>query len=133
MTQTNPLTTALAARAEDSKNFKKMLMDQVRAGGGTRTIDTKELFQTMVKDTLEAFLELEMEEHLGYPKHDVEGRGSGNSRNGVTSKTVRGDFGQVEIEPRAIATAASIPKLSPSAKVRWATSRKPSSRCMHAA
>ena len=92
MTQTDPLSTALGARAEDSKNFKKMLMDQVRAGGGTRTIDTKELFQTMVKDTLEALLELEMEEHLGYPKHDAEGRGSGNSRNGVTSKTVRGGF-----------------------------------------
>lgn len=38
----------------------------------------------MVKETLEAFLELEMEEHLGYPKHDPEGRGSGNSRNGAT-------------------------------------------------
>jgi transposase-like protein len=111
MTQTDPLTTALAASAEDSKNFKKMLMDQVRAGGGTRTIDTKELFQTMVKDTLEAFLELEMEEHLGYPKHDVEGRGSGNSRNGVTSKTVRGDFGQVEIETPRDRNSSFDPKI----------------------
>jgi putative transposase len=48
----------------------------VRAGGGTKAIDTKRLFQSLVKDTLEAFLELEMEEHLGYPKHDPEGRGS---------------------------------------------------------
>jgi transposase-like protein len=111
MTQTDPLTTALAARAEDSKNFKKMLMDQVRASGGTRTIDTKELFQTMVKDTLEAFLELEMEEHLGYPKHDAEGRGSGNSRNGVTSKTVRGDFGQVEIETPRDRNSSFDPKI----------------------
>ena len=42
-------------------------MDQVPAGGGTQAMDSKQLFQTMVKDTLEAFLELEMEEHLGYP------------------------------------------------------------------
>ena len=39
-----------------------------------------------------------MEEHLGYAKHAPEGRGSGNSRNGATAKTIRGDFGEVEIE-----------------------------------
>jgi transposase-like protein len=98
MSQTEPLEAAVSSRVEDAKNFKKVLMDQVRAGGGTKTIDTKRLFQTLVKDTLEAFLELEMEEHLGYAKHDPEGRGSGNSRNGAMPKTVRGDFGEIEIE-----------------------------------
>jgi putative transposase len=84
--------------AHDSKTFKKLLMDQVRARGGTEAVDTKQVFQNLVKDTLEAFLELEMEQHLGYAKHDPEGRGSGNSRNGATPKTVRGDFGELEIE-----------------------------------
>jgi putative transposase len=111
MTHTNPLETALAAGTEDSKDFKKLLMDQVRAGGGTQAVDTKQLFQTMVKETLEAFLELEMEEHLGYPKHDAEGRGSGNSRNGATSKTVRGDFGQVEIETPRDRNSSFEPKI----------------------
>jgi transposase-like protein len=111
MIQTHPLETALAARTEDSKNFKKQLMDQVRAGGGTQAMDTKQLFQTMVKDTLEAFLELEMEEHLGYPKHDAEGRGSGNSRNGITSKTVRGDFGEIEIETPRDRNSSFDPKI----------------------
>jgi transposase-like protein len=111
MIQTHPLETALAARTEDSKNFKKLLMDQVRAGGGTQAMDTKQLFQTMVKDTLEAFLELEMEEHLGYPKHDAEGRGSGNSRNGATSKTVRGDFGEIEIETPRDRNSSFDPKI----------------------
>jgi mutator family transposase len=73
-------------------------MDQVRARGGTQVVDTKQVFQNLVKDTLEAFLKLEMEQHLGYAKHDPEGRGSGNSRNGATPKTVRGDFGELEIE-----------------------------------
>jgi transposase-like protein len=86
-------------------------MDQVRAGGGTQAMDTKQLFQTMVKDTLEAFLELEMEEHLGYPKHDAEGRGSGNSRNGATSKTVRGDFGEIEIETPRDRNSSFDPKI----------------------
>ena len=111
MIPTEPLNAALSSRSEDSKNFKKLLMDQVRAGGGTQAMDTKQLFQTLVKDTLEAFLELEMEEHLGYAKHDPEGRGSGNSRNGATSKTVRGDFGQVEIESPRDRNSSFEPKI----------------------
>jgi len=97
--------------AHDSKAFKKALMDQVRARGGTQAVDTKHLFQSMVKDTLEAFLELEMEEHLGYAKHDPEGRGSGNSRNGASGKTVRGDFGAVDIETPRDRNSSFEPKI----------------------
>ncbi len=81
----------------DPQAFKKMLMDQVRARGGTQAVDSKSVFQNLVKQTLEAFLELELEEQIGYGKYAPEGRGSGNSRNGSTSKTVRGDFGEVDL------------------------------------
>jgi Transposase, Mutator family len=91
----------------DAKAFKKVLMDRLRAHGRTQSVDTKQLFQSMVKETLQAFLELEMEEHLGYPKHDPEGRGSGNSRNGVTAKAVRGDSEKSRSRLRAIVTIAS--------------------------
>src|SRR5919109_1411947 len=83
---------------KDPEAFKKTLMAQVRARGGTAAVDTKSLFRDIVKQTLEAFLEVEMEEQLGYPKYAAEGRGSGNSRNGSTSKRVRGDFGAIEIQ-----------------------------------
>src|SRR5246500_518745 len=39
----------------------------------------------------------ELTEHLGYEKGDLAGRGSGNSRNGYSSKTVIGDDGAIEI------------------------------------
>lgn len=97
--------------ALDSKTFKKLLMDQVRARGGTEAVDTKLVFQSLVMDTLEAFLELEMEQHLGYAKHDPEGRGSGNSRNGATPKTVRGDFGELEIETPRDRNSSFEPKI----------------------
>jgi len=83
---------------ENPQAFKKLLIDQIRARGGTTAVDSKSIVQGLMKQTLEAFLELEMEEHLGYPPHAPEGRGSGNSRNGTTPKTVRGDFGEVAIE-----------------------------------
>jgi transposase-like protein len=82
----------------DRETFKKRLMEKVRAQGGTRAVDSRQMFQSLVQQTMEAFLELEMEEHLGYGRHEPSGRGTGNSRNGHTAKTVRGDFGEVRID-----------------------------------
>jgi putative transposase len=40
-------------------------------------------------------LNVELAEHLGYQPHAIEGRGTGNSRNGSYSKTVTTDVGPV--------------------------------------
>jgi len=42
----------------------------------------------MIKAVLERGLQTELTEHLGYEKGDPAGRGSPNSRNGATPKTV---------------------------------------------
>lgn len=46
-------------------------------------------FQTLFKQGIEAMLQAEIDEHLGYEKHSVEGYNSGNSRNGSSAKTVK--------------------------------------------
>ena len=51
----------------------------------------------LVKLTVEAALGAEMESHLGYAKHACQGNGSGNSHNGYSTKTLKGDHGEVEI------------------------------------
>jgi transposase-like protein len=56
------------------------------------------LLNRLTKNVLETALEAEMDEHLGYEKHDVSGRGSGNSRNGTRTKTVLTEIGPVEID-----------------------------------
>ncbi len=56
------------------------------------------LIQQIVKQTLQRALDTELEEHLGYKKNAVEGKNSGNSRNGHTSKTLKSDYGTVDIE-----------------------------------
>jgi transposase-like protein len=38
-----------------------------------------------------------MAEHLGYERHAIEGRGSGNSRNGTYPKTVVTEIGEIEL------------------------------------
>ncbi|MGI6427962.1 MAG: IS256 family transposase [Natronincolaceae bacterium] len=47
--------------------------------------------------TIEQMLEAEMDEHLGYEKHSVEGNNSGNSRNGYNYKTIISDYGGSEV------------------------------------
>jgi putative transposase len=39
-----------------------------------------------------------MTHHLGYPKHAAEGKNTGNSRNGKSKKTLKGDHGPMPLE-----------------------------------
>ena len=59
--------------------------------------DLEELSRALLKVTVERALQAELGHHLGYEKHAVEGRNSGNSRNGSSSKTVKGQSGEMEI------------------------------------
>jgi transposase-like protein len=57
------------------------------------------LLKSITKQVLEAALEEEMSEHVGYDKHAVEGRNGGNSRNGTRTKTVLTDnAGAVQVQ-----------------------------------
>lgn len=56
------------------------------------------LLKQLTKALIERAMSAEMTHHLGYEKNDPGGRGSGNSRNGNSSKKLKGDFGEVEIE-----------------------------------
>jgi len=55
------------------------------------------LFRQLKKALIERALGAELTEHLGYEKGDPAGRGSGNSRNGSSSKTVLTEDGEIEI------------------------------------
>lgn len=58
--------------------------------------DISKLSRQLLKLTVETALGTEMEEHLGYGRH--ERSGSENSRNGYSSKRLIGDHGEVDIE-----------------------------------
>src|SRR4029450_2006906 len=55
------------------------------------------LFKQLKKALIERALGAELSEHLGYEKGDPAGRGTGNSRNGTSSKTILTEDGEVEI------------------------------------
>uniref|UniRef100_A0A3B0M1S9 Mutator family transposase n=1 Tax=Arsenophonus endosymbiont of Trialeurodes vaporariorum TaxID=235567 RepID=A0A3B0M1S9_9GAMM len=56
------------------------------------------LLKELTKRLAERVLEAEMDIHLGYAKHDSAGNNSGNSRNGKTSKSVRSQNGEIELD-----------------------------------
>ncbi|MDP6736962.1 MAG: IS256 family transposase [Nitrospinaceae bacterium] len=55
------------------------------------------IVKQLTKRVLERMLQAEMTDHLGYEKDDPAGRGSGNSRNGRTRKTVQTDQSEVTL------------------------------------
>ena len=73
------------------------LVERARSEG-TALVGPGGLLTGLTKTVLETALEAELDEHLGYPRHAVEGNNTGNSRNGVRAKTVLTDVGPVEIE-----------------------------------
>lgn len=54
---------------------------------GIEIVGPDGLLNRLTKNVLETALEAEMDEPLGYGKHDASGCGSGNSRNGARTKT----------------------------------------------
>lgn len=84
-----------AARSEEM--IAQELVERARSEGAA-LVGAGGLLTGLTKTVLETALEAELDEHLGYPKHAVEGNNTGNSRNGSRAKTVLTDIGPVEIE-----------------------------------
>jgi putative transposase len=90
----------------------RQLADRARSEGLQLTGEGG-LLARLTKTVVESALEGELDDHLGYEKHDPAGRNGGNSRNGRRGKTVLTDVGPVEIavprdrdgsfEPRLVA------------------------------
>lgn len=72
------------------------LVEQAR-GAGLQLTGEGGLLQQLTKRVIEAALDGEITDHLGYEKHDPAGKDGGNSRNGTRAKTVLTDIGPVEI------------------------------------
>jgi putative transposase len=78
--------------------IRKELIDELMATSDGPLIDRNGLSKELMKALMERMLGGEMTHHLGYEKHDVAGYGTGNSRNGKSKKTLKGETGEVTIE-----------------------------------
>lgn len=60
--------------------------------------DVQSMLKEMFAETLQEMLEAELDTELGYPKNGNIPEGGSNRRNGHTKKTVRSQYGEMEIE-----------------------------------
>jgi putative transposase len=86
---------------------------------GRKPEDVNNLLKELTKAVLERALQGEMTEHLGYRKHDPAGQNSGNNRNGVTRKTLKGEFGEVELETPRDRNGEFEPQIVQKNQTRW--------------
>ncbi|SHF84274.1 Transposase, Mutator family, partial [Caldanaerobius fijiensis DSM 17918] len=54
--------------------------------------------KNLFKDTIQEMLEAELSTELGYEKYEKKDKDTPNSRNGYTQKTVKTQFGEMEID-----------------------------------
>ena len=71
--------------------------------------DLNDFRQMLTKVTVERALNVELDDHLGYDKHEVSR--TSNSRNGTTSKTLRTEDGQFELNTPRDREGSFEPKL----------------------
>ena len=60
--------------------------------------DVQSALKDLFAETIQEMLEAEMESSLGYAKHDMKNKRTTNSRNGYSKKTVRSEYGEVDIQ-----------------------------------
>ncbi|HLV85892.1 MAG TPA: IS256 family transposase [Candidatus Sulfotelmatobacter sp.] len=102
--------------AIDDRLIDELLKDYKRP---EEIIGANGLLKQLTKAVLERVLEGEMTEHLGYERHDSSGRHQGNPRNGKSRKTLRGEFGELEIETPRDRHATFEPKIVGKRQTFW--------------
>ena len=60
--------------------------------------DVHEFIKMLTAETIQAALDSELDNELGYSKYDYKNKQTSNSRNGYSPKTVQGSMGEVEIQ-----------------------------------
>ena len=92
------------------------LLDEVMArvdAGELQLTGEGGFLPSMIKAVLERGLQAELTEHLGYDKGDPAGRGSPNSRNGSTPKTLATEVGDVGLDTPRDRAGTFEPQLVP--------------------
>ena len=78
------------------------------------------LLKQLTKLLVEKALDAELTEHLGHGKHEPVANQAGNTRNGKSRKTLKGEFGELPIEIPRDRHGTFEPQLIAKHQTRWA-------------
>jgi putative transposase len=76
------------------------------------------LLKQLTKALVERALQAEMAEHLGHGRHEPVENATGNTRNGKSKKTLKGEFGELPIEVPRDRHGSFEPQLVPKHQTR---------------
>ena len=77
------------------------------------------ILKQLTKAIVERALQAELAAHLGHDKHEAVANDSGNTRNGSSAKTLKGDFGALPIEIPRDRDGSFEPQLIAKHQTRW--------------
>ena len=80
--------------------------------------DISGIIGRLTKKILESALNAEIEDHLGYEKNNKSDARRKNTRNGYSSKTIKCDKGELELETPRDRDASFEPQVVPKGKTR---------------
>ena len=62
------------------------------------TNDIKNMLKDLLSGTIQTMLEAEIGHELGYAKHSMKDKTTSNARNGHSKKTVRSEYGNIDLD-----------------------------------
>jgi transposase-like protein len=90
----------MAKKTQQERQKEKLIDELLKDYDGPKSFwGESGLFAQLKKQIIERALDAEMDNHLGYSKHDPKGNNSGNSRNGRGKKSVVIDSDEVRLAP----------------------------------
>lgn len=101
--------------------IRQELLDELLADykGREDLVGSDGLIKELFKRLIETAAGAELTEHLGYERGDVAGRGSGNSRNGTTPKTLLTEHGEVPVAMPRDRNGSFEPQIVAKGQTHW--------------
>ena len=101
--------------------IRKELLDELLADYESREdlVGPDGLIKQLFARLIETAAGAELTEHLGYERGDAAGRGSGNSRNGTTPKTLLTEFGDVPVDVPRDRDSSFDPQIVAKGQTHW--------------
>ena len=84
----------MAKKKIDNKIFKTLIEDY----NIKDTNDIKDMLKDLLSGTIQTMLETEIENELEYVKHSMKDKTTSNARNGHSKKTVRSEYGNLDLD-----------------------------------
>lgn len=118
MTQADPLSVSREAEIPDiPQELINLVASKVKTQADLSGPDS--IMQKLFKAIVEKSMNAELDHHLGYEKHSLQGHGSGNSRNGRGRKRIITNHGSLPIETPRDRNGTFEPQLIPKRERRF--------------